>query len=115
MQMPASMKDEAMMRTGCERLLATAFEGERVLQLGADAPKPIERVATVREIVPPATTPAEQAPDSARTSEAPAPVNADAPSAPSHAPADVAAPVNADAPAAPNHAGIYINFGQNLE
>ncbi|MBR1821792.1 MAG: DNA mismatch repair endonuclease MutL [Clostridia bacterium] len=48
-------KDEITMRTACERLLATAFEGERVLQLGPDRPvaKPIERVATVREIVPP--------------------------------------------------------------
>ncbi len=47
-------KDEIAMRSACERLLATAFEGERVLQLGPDRPvaKPIERVATVREIVP---------------------------------------------------------------
>ena len=48
-------KDEIAMRSACERLLATAFEGEKVLQLGADRPvnKPIERVATVREIIPP--------------------------------------------------------------
>ncbi len=47
-------KDEVAMRSACERLLATAFEGERVLQLGPDRPaaKPIERVAMVREIVP---------------------------------------------------------------
>ena len=51
-------KDEIAMRTACERLLATAFEGEHVLQLGPERPltKPIERVATVREIVPPPPT-----------------------------------------------------------
>lgn len=47
-------KDEIAMRSACERLLATAFEGEKVLQIGADRPvnRPIERVATVREIIP---------------------------------------------------------------
>lgn len=47
-------KDELMMRSVAERLLASAFEGERVLQLGPDRPvnRPLERVATVREIVP---------------------------------------------------------------
>ena len=47
-------KDEPAMRSACERLLATAFEGERVLQLGGDRPavSPIERVTTVKEIVP---------------------------------------------------------------
>ncbi len=47
-------KDEIAMRTACERLLASAFEGEHVLQLGDERPvtKTIERVATVREIVP---------------------------------------------------------------
>lgn len=54
-------KDEATMRTVCERLLATAFEGERVLQLDQRAPKTIERVATVREITPP-VPPVESAP-----------------------------------------------------
>ncbi len=52
-------KDEITMRGACERLLATAFEGEKVLQIGADRPvsRPIERVATVREIVPPPVEP----------------------------------------------------------
>ena len=47
-------KDEAMMRTAAERLLSTAFEGEHVLTIGGDRPAPVtvERVATVREIVP---------------------------------------------------------------
>ena len=56
-------KDEPAMRTACERLLATAFEGEHVLQLGAERPatKPIARVATVREIVPPPLEPPVQA------------------------------------------------------
>ncbi len=47
-------KDETTMRTVAERLLATAFEGERVLMLGPDRPGSVrvDRVATVREIVP---------------------------------------------------------------
>lgn len=47
-------KDEVMMRTAAERLLNTAFEGEHVLTLGQDQPQPVrvERVASVREIVP---------------------------------------------------------------
>ena len=47
-------KDEAMMRGVAERLLATAFEGEKVLQIGLDRPSnvSVERVATVREITP---------------------------------------------------------------
>ena len=47
-------KDEITMRTVAERLLATAFEGERVLMLGPDRPGSVrvDRVATVREIVP---------------------------------------------------------------
>ena len=47
-------KDEIMMRAVCERLLGTAFEGERVLRMDAEhlARPAIERVATVREIVP---------------------------------------------------------------
>jgi len=46
-------KDEAVMRTVAERLLASAFEGERVLQLGADRPEnvTVQRVARVREVV----------------------------------------------------------------
>ena len=47
-------KDEAVMRGVAERLLATAFEGEKVLQIGPDRPSnvSVERVATVREITP---------------------------------------------------------------
>ena len=47
-------KDENAMRQTAERLLATAFEGERVLQLGENrqAAKTLDRVATIREIVP---------------------------------------------------------------
>ena len=43
-----------MMRGVAERLLATAFEGEKVLQIGLDRPSnvSVERVATVREITP---------------------------------------------------------------
>ena len=42
------------MRQAAERLMARAFEGERVLQLGPDAPanRTVERVATVRQIMP---------------------------------------------------------------
>lgn len=48
-------RDEIQMRMAAERLLATAFEGERVLQLDPKAMenRSVERVATVREIVPP--------------------------------------------------------------
>jgi len=47
-------KDEVAMRAVAERLLRSAFEGERVLQLGPDRPSnvSVERVATVREIIP---------------------------------------------------------------
>ena len=47
-------RDEIAMRQVAERLMATAFEGERVLQLGPDAPqlRTVQRVATVREITP---------------------------------------------------------------
>ena len=45
-------KDEIAMRQTAERLLATAFEGERVLQLGPERPQPtaLNRVATVKEV-----------------------------------------------------------------
>ena len=46
-------RDELAMRQVAERLMATAFEGERVLKLGEDAPVRVERVAEVREIAPP--------------------------------------------------------------
>jgi len=51
-------KDEVAMRAVAERLLRSAFEGERVLQLGPDRPSnvSVERVATVREIVPASPT-----------------------------------------------------------
>lgn len=47
-------RDEIQMRMAAERLLATAFEGERVLQLDPRAMenRSVARVATVREIVP---------------------------------------------------------------
>ena len=47
-------KDEMTMRLVAERLLAKAFEGERVLQIGPDAPvKPtVERVSKITEVVP---------------------------------------------------------------
>lgn len=46
-------KDEMTMRAVAERLLASAFEGERVLQIGSDQPAPqaITRTAEVREII----------------------------------------------------------------
>ena len=46
-------RDEAQMRLTAERLMASAFVGEKVLQLGQDrnGPQPMERVATVREII----------------------------------------------------------------
>ena len=64
-------KDEIAMRSACERLLCTAFEGEHVLQLGAERPSPktIERVATVREIVPP--PPVEAPPEPRKAAIAP--------------------------------------------
>ena len=47
-------KDETAMRSVAERLLASAFEGEKVLQIGPERPSnvSVERVATVREIIP---------------------------------------------------------------
>ena len=70
-------KDEAVMREVAERLLRSAFEGERVLQLGLDRPTKasVERVATVREIVPVPSS-VEEAPVAASTDhreESPAP------------------------------------------
>ena len=53
-------KDEILMRTVAERLLAQAFEGEHVLSLDGTTVerRPVERVSTVREIVsPPAFQP----------------------------------------------------------
>lgn len=55
-------KDEIAMRSVAERLLATAFEGERVLQLGPDRPSSVsvERVSTVKEIIPAPVEPVPQ-------------------------------------------------------
>ncbi len=57
-------KDEIAMRQAAERLMATAFEGEHVLQLGAERPQAprVERVAAVREIAPPPAEPEKPAP-----------------------------------------------------
>ncbi len=93
-------KDEIAMRTACERLLATAFDGEHVLQLGPERPltKPIERVATVREIVPPSTdAPPEQPKSVAPPMEPPAEPTAQDAEPPKEAP-----PVpNREGPVAP--------------
>lgn len=66
-------RDEAAMRSVAERLLARAFEGERVLQLEPDhAPNvSVERVATVRQIVPAPTEDVKPAP--AVSQDAPTP------------------------------------------
>lgn len=47
-------RDEDMVRAAVEKLLNTAFDGERVLSFARDTaqPKAIERVAAVREIAP---------------------------------------------------------------
>ncbi len=52
-------RDEITMRAVAERLLASAFDGERVLQLGQDRASnvSVERVSTVREIIPPPAEP----------------------------------------------------------
>ena len=48
-------RDEIQMRMAAERLLATAFEGEKVLQLNpdADSMRSVDRVSTVSKIVTP--------------------------------------------------------------
>ena len=72
-------KDEIAMRQTAERLMAAAFEGEHVLQLGEERPQTprVERVAAVREIVPP---PAEAEKPAPAKAEKPAPVKPDGPS-----------------------------------
>lgn len=57
-------KDEAAMRQTAQRLMETAFAGEKVLQLDPEklTPKTIERVAEVRQIQP--ETPVTQKPES---------------------------------------------------
>ena len=46
-------KDENMMRAVAERLIASAFDGERVLELGRERPETpsVERTSTIREIL----------------------------------------------------------------
>lgn len=78
-------RDEEMMRAACERLIARAFEGERVLQiekLTAEAPR-VERRAEVKEIPleagkPSAGNPAPRRDDGAARTENPAPQRAGA-------------------------------------
>ena len=72
-------RDEIAMRQTAERLMATAFEGERVLQLGEErlqAPR-VERVAAVREIAPVPAEAEKLAPAEAQKQE---PVKQDGPS-----------------------------------
>ena len=85
-------KDEVMMRQAAERLLATAFEGERVLQLGPDRPAPqtLERVVTVREIALPGSGKAEPKPDDV--------AEAHEPGKPAEKPATTAEQTNAGTP-----------------
>ena len=73
-------RDEIAMRQTAERLMATAFEGERVLQLGEERPQAprVERVAAVREIAP---APAEAEKPAPAEAERPAPVKQGRPSA----------------------------------
>ena len=74
-------KDEAMMRTVAETLIARAFEGERVLQIGPDRPvaPTVERVSTVRPVSPvpprelPIENPAPRMPEIPKPSETPVP------------------------------------------
>ena len=60
-------KDEILMRQVAERLICAAFEGERVLQLGPDrtGAASVERVTTVRQILPGRDADAPKAPESA--------------------------------------------------
>lgn len=68
-------KDEAAMRVVAERLLASAFEGERVLNLGPERSSnvSVERVATVRQIVPAPAVEDGPAPAAAENDPAPKP------------------------------------------
>ena len=95
-------KDEIAMRTACERLLATAFEGEHVLQLGAERPvqKPIERVATIREVVPPAAEAPSEPPKPVQTAQK-LPFEPAKPAAEAERPQPMEAPKNTVKPAAP--------------
>ena len=94
-------KDEASMRNVAERLLSTAFEGERVLQLGPsrNSGVSVERVATVREITPApiaekcssdetrvASEPVKEAPQAQPVRPAPASRDVYVPPAPARAP-----------------------------
>ena len=70
-------RDEAQMRATAEKLLSTAFEGERVLKIEPEAGRRlVEKVSEVREIVPPSqeARPAAQVDAVApKSEEAPAP------------------------------------------
>lgn len=103
-------KDEITMRTAAERLLATAFEGERVLMLGKDrtGPVQVDRVATVREIVPApveSSHPAAAQPEAKAPDAEMAPPPTEAPPLPAEAP--VEAPVAIEAPIPPQDEPPY--------
>ena len=68
-------RDEAAMRVVAERLLARAFEGERVLQVGPErSPNvSVERVATVRRIIPAPAEEEKHTPAAAVDAPAPTP------------------------------------------
>ena len=99
-------RDEDMMRTVCETLLARAFEGERVLEIDklAAPQRTVERRAEVREI------PAAKAPEQMRLTDAARPAEPQKPAdftrpaeppKPAHAanPAEPPKPMNAVRPA----------------
>ena len=91
-------RDEEMMRAACERLLARAFEGERVLEIDKlTAPKmAVERNVQVREL--PLAQPAEARME--KTSEKPAQApNERAIEKPAEAPAEKEAPKPSEKPA----------------
>ncbi len=84
-------RDEEMMRGACERLLSTAFAGERVLQMEREtAPqRSVERRAELRELpladaskAVEAAKPEPEAPKSAATQQLQEPAKAPAPKAP---------------------------------
>ena len=96
-------KDEMTMRASAERLLAKAFEGERVLQVGpgVQAKPVVERVAEVREIVPSACVQPKREGDRAPEPETAMPSD-DAPPAVSETAVDPSGANRAGGPAAPN-------------
>ena len=74
-------RDEAIMRDVVERLLSSAFEGERVLCLGADRSSDVsvEKVAAVRQITPAAIDANKPEKTGAPLREVPAPAGPPAP------------------------------------